>query len=286
MRKFLPLLLICWCWTTPSVADPAIWQVTGKHNTLYLLGTIHVLPANEGLARNIDRAYQQAEQLLLEVDTDDIDPLATQMLTLQLGMLPDGQTLQSQLDAATQRKLQAAASEFGVDSELLAHFQPWLAAITLEQLQYAKQGLVAESGMEMQLTQRAAADHKSIHGLETMEQQLKLLAEQDQPAQRAFLRQTLDELSESPTEVQQLLQAWRQGDTRYLQKLLRDSLNQDRQLFTRLVTQRNQHWLTQLKPLLDTQTDDYLVAVGALHLVGDQGLVALLQHAGYQVTLQ
>jgi uncharacterized protein YbaP (TraB family) len=260
--------------------------VKGKHNTLYLLGTIHMLPSDEQLAGNIRIAYREAEQLLMEIDMDDIDPLTTQMLTMELGLLPEDQHLAALLDIATQRKLHTAASEVGLDSELLARCQPWLAALLLEQLTFAKQGFAAESGIEMQLTQQAVQDRKPIQGLETLAQQLSLLANLDQAAQQAFLRQTLDELDEAHTDLQQLLQAWRKGDTQHLQKILYEGFAQDPQLFARLTTQRNQRWLSTLKNLLNQQTDDYLVAVGALHLVGDQGLVASLKAAGYTVTLQ
>ena len=245
-----------------------------------------MLPADEKLASNIERAYQQSNQLLMEIDMDDVDPFALQATTMELGLLPDGKDLLSELDAATRRQFQAAATALNLDGELLAHFQPWLAALTLEQMQYAKQGFTAESGIELQLTQRAAQDHKALHGLETISEQLNLLAQQDEKAQLAYLRQTLNELNESPQKIAQLLNAWRNGDTQFLQTMLRDSVAENPSMFARLITERNQRWLTTIKPLLDKQTDNYLVAVGALHLIGDQGLVALLKRAGYTVTRQ
>ncbi|MGD9843352.1 MAG: TraB/GumN family protein, partial [Steroidobacteraceae bacterium] len=222
------LLAILLC--PAAQADPAIWQVKGKHNTLYLLGTIHMLPSDEQLTNNIQRAYGEAEQLLMEIDMDDIDPVATQVATTRLGLLPDGQNLVTQLNPATQRKLKIAADKVGLDSQLLGQFQPWLAAVTLEQLTYAKQGFAAESGIEMQLTRQAIQDHKSIQGLETLDEQLGLLANLDQAVQRDFLRQTLDELDESTDDLAQLLQAWRNGDTQHLQTMLYEGLTENPQL--------------------------------------------------------
>ncbi len=271
-------------WATTSAADPAIWQVKGKHNTVYLLGTIHLLPGDEELPENIGKAYRESEQLLMEIDMDDQDPFATQALMFKLGLQPDNQTLSGQLDAKTNRQLQTTASQIGVDAALLEQFQPWLAALTLEQLQLAKLGFDASAGVEIQLVQMAAADHKPINGLETLEEQLNLFAQLDDKTQVALLRDTLDELDEGPTELNKLVAAWRSGDEQQLRKTLQEGHAEDPALFAALTTTRNKRWLVTLKPLLDQQHDDYLVAVGALHLIGKDGLVELLQRAGYTVT--
>lgn len=287
MRKLnCVLMLAASLWASLCIAQPAIWQVKGKHNTLYLVGTIHMLPANEPLPANIQTAYRNAQQLVMEIDMDDIDPLSTQATMMQLGLLPEGEQLATQLDARTRSDLQTAASRVGLDAELLQRFQPWLAALTLEQLQMAKLGFAADGGIEMQLTQLAVKDHKTIQGLETLEQQLNLFATMDGAAQRSYLRQTLDEMDGSPTELQQTLKAWRDGDSRQLQRLMMKGFAQDPALLARLTSDRNRSWVSALKPLLVEQRDNYLIAVGALHLVGEQSLVALLKQAGYQVTLQ
>lgn len=280
------VLLGCLLWAATSLADPAVWQVKGRDNTLYLLGTIHMLPADEQLADSIQQAYQHARQLVMEVDMDDMDPAITHHLMMELGRLPPGKSLFALLDAETRRQLQITADTLGIDSQLLTRFQPWLAAITLEQIQLTRMGFAAEGGIEMQLTQRALQDHKAIQGLETLKQQLNLFAQMDMRTQQAYLRQTLDELQEPDEDLPALLQAWRTGNIPQLQILMRQSFDASPELMTRLLTERNQRWLQSIKSLLDKQSDDYLVAVGALHLVGEQGLVSLLRQAGYQVTLQ
>ncbi|MGC3982701.1 MAG: TraB/GumN family protein [Steroidobacteraceae bacterium] len=277
-------LLTTLLWSGLCSADPAIWQVKGKHNTLYLLGTIHMLQHDETLPDNVNQAYRSAEKLLMEVDMDDPDPSAVKALTLKLGTLPNGQTLMSKLDEATNRKLQAAANTLGFDANDLAPFRPWLAALTLEQLQLNKLGYAVDAGVEMQLTQQAMADHKPIQGLETLEQQLKVFASLNNKAQREYLEHTLMELDEAPTELEALSSAWRQGDDKELQKMLEQGFADDPKLFTKLTTARNKRWMVTLKPLLERGQDDYLVAVGALHLIGNDGLVNLLKRAGYTVT--
>ena len=284
--RLICLVLIAQFTCTTAQADPAIWCVQGKRNTLYLLGTIHLLPSDEQLADNIQRAYAESEQLLMEMDMDDLDVTTIQTSMMQTGLLPANQNLSSQLDTTTRRNLQSAIKAMGIESERLAHFQPWLAALTLEQLHYASQGFNADSGIESQLTRMAKHDHKPIQGLETVQQQINLFAGMERSAQLDLLRQMLEELNESPDELQSLLQAWRRGDTDQLQTYLQQGFDENPQLLGVLTTRRNNQWLSTLVALLDQESDDYLVAVGALHLLGDQGLVSLLQQAGYSVTRQ
>lgn len=280
------LVALCILWAGVCAAEPAIWQVKGKHNTVYLVGTIHMLQDEEQLPGNILQAYRDSKQLLMEIDMDDMDPLAAQAATLQLGMLPVGQALSNQLDTDTNKKLAQAAQAVGFDARLLEGFQPWLAALTLEQLQFAKLGYTADAGVEMRLTQLATADHKPILGLETLEQQLRLFAQLDANAQRAYLKQTLAELENVPAELAALLTAWRNGNEAELRKTLQQGMADDPKLFAALTTKRNQRWIELIQPVLEQQQDNYLIAVGAMHLLGEEGLVTLLRRAGYSVTRQ
>jgi uncharacterized protein YbaP (TraB family) len=243
-----------------------------------------MLNSGEALPANIVRAYRDSKRLLMEIDMDDMDPMAAQASTLTLGMLPEGQTLSSQLDADTNKKLKLAASKLGLDAGMLESFQPWLAALTLQQLQFSQLGYAADSGIEMQLTQLATTDHKSIQGFETMEQQLQIFAHLDAKGQRAFLKQTLSELEDSPSELTAMMAAWRSGNDAQLQKTLQQGIDDDPKLYTALTSTRNRHWVELMRPVLEQQQDNYLVAVGALHLLGSDGLVTLLQRAGYSVT--
>lgn len=279
------LLLICLtALCSVATAAPAVWAVHGKSNTLYLVGTIHALPANETLPINIKHAYDDAKQLLLEVDTDTLDPFAAQAAMLSIGVLPPGQTLQQQLDADTYRQLQSAAGNAGMDLALFANLQPWLAAVLIEQLELTRLGYSVESGIEMQLTAQAKTDNKPIRGLETLEEQLNVFAQLDRAGQRDYLRYTLSELKDMPAELDALLVAWHNGDETQLRNLLQAGLSANPKLFNALTTDRNHRWLVVLKSLLSNEHDNYLVAVGALHLIGDDGVVSLLRKAGYTVT--
>jgi uncharacterized protein YbaP (TraB family) len=176
------LLALFVCSSPSPAASPqspphhTLWSVKGRTNTVYLLGSVHFLKPSERLPGAVDEAYKDAEKLVMEIDMDDLDPLAMQQLTLDLGLLPQGKTLESELGAADYQKISTQARKVGLDPALLNRFQPWLAAMTLVQLQLMQMGLDPNSGVEQQLTVRAAADGKEITGLETPQQQIGMTA--------------------------------------------------------------------------------------------------------------
>lgn len=260
----------------------ALWSIQGRSNTVYLLGSVHFLRPGDALPKVVDEAYRDAEKIVMEIDMDDLDPVAAQQTTLQLGLLPDSQTLESELGPETYRKVVDQAGSVGLDAAVLNHFRPWLAAMTLVQLQLLKQGLDPASGVEQRLVTRAAADHKEIIGLETLEEQLGFLAGLPQAQQREFLLYSVEDADNASAEIEELLGAWRTGDTRTLQRILADGLEKYPDLYRPLTVDRNRHWIANIEKYLD-DTDDYLVVVGAMHLVGKDSVIDLLEKRGHQV---
>ncbi len=116
-------------------------------------------------------------------------------------MLPDGQSLQQQLGKPTYTKLVTRAQDVGIDPALLNRFKPWFAAMTLVQLQLMKMGLAPTSGVEQRFTTRAVADKKPIHGLETLREQLGMLAGLPEHQQREFLLYSIDDADRMAEEI-------------------------------------------------------------------------------------
>jgi hypothetical protein len=260
----------------------SLWSLKGKSNTVHLLGSVHFLSEAEPLPKALDDAYRGADVLLMEIDMDDLDPLQAQQLTMELGLLPAGESLEKQLGAQTYAKLATRANDVGIDPELLNRFQPWFAAMTLVQLQLMKMGLAPTSGIEQRFTARAVADKKPIHGLETLREQLSLLADLPAKQQREFLLYSIADADRITQEVDDLLSAWRRGDSKALAQLLAEGFEQYPDLYRPLTTDRNRRWLGQVEALLDDH-EDYLVVVGTLHLVGKDSLIELLERKGHRV---
>jgi uncharacterized protein YbaP (TraB family) len=284
--KYILSTLLCLLLPLLANADsqPATYTVQGKHNVLHLVGTVHLLQDSEVLPSNITRGYADAKQLLLEIDTTAMDPMSTQQTMLSLGMLDEDESLETKLDAATYSKLKAAAQAAGLDMMIADHMRPWLVALTLEETMFAKMGFNPNSGVEMQLTKRAAQDHKAIAGLETMDEQLNFFANLDEKTELEYLTSTLDELKDLRKEMDELMNAWRQGDEGKLAALMQKEFRGHEKFYSILLTERNKRWIGKLQSLLDNSNDNYLVAVGALHLVGNDGVVSLLRRAGYKIT--
>lgn len=287
MRTLSALLLIGFglAASHPSAAAEhhTLWSLKGKTNTVYLLGSVHFLKPSERLPGVVDSAYRDAEKLVMEIDMDDLDPLAMQQLTLELGLLPENKTLESELGTAAWQKISTQAREVGIDPALLNRFQPWLAAMTLVQMQLMKLGLDPNSGVEQQLTARASGDGKEITGLETLQQQIGMLAGLSQQRQREFLMYSIEDTQRASQEIDELLAAWRIGDTRTLARLLAEGFDRYPDLYRPLTVDRNRRWIASIEDLLDDR-DDYLVVVGTLHLVGKDSVIELLERGGHKVT--
>lgn len=265
-----------------SAERHSLWSVKGRTNTLYLLGSVHFLKPSEQLPSVVEEAYQDAEALLMEIDMDDLDPADTQAATLELGMLPAGQSLEQRLGPELHAKVAAKAREVGLDPALLNRFQPWLAAMTLVQLHLVKLGLDPNAGVEQRLTARAVSDSKPIEGLETLRQQLGMLAALPEAQQREFLLYSVEDTERATREIDQMLAAWRRGDAQALEELLAEGLKEYPDLYRPLTVERNRRWIARIEQLLDDR-EDYLIVVGTLHLVGADSVLELLARKGHKV---
>jgi uncharacterized protein YbaP (TraB family) len=260
-----------------------LWRAEGIGNTVYLLGSIHLLRAEDHpLPTVIDAAYDDAEVLIMELDMDDLDAALTQRLFTKKGVLRDGVTLRDLMGEELYSRAAAAAETSDIPIDLLAQSKPWLAAITVEMMALYRIGFNPSHGVEMHMTSRAVGDGKPIEGLETIEEQLAFLDGLSLHAQRELLLQTLEDSASMDESIGEMIRAWRYGDTDFLASGLLDSFAEHEELNDKLVTDRNQRWVSQIIELLD-DADDYLIIVGALHLVGDAGVPSLLAQKGIEI---
>jgi len=275
-------LLLCSAGARADEQHHILWSLQGKTNKVYLLGSVHLLKESETLPAAIDSAYADAEKLVMEIDMDDLDPTQMRQAVTDLAMLPADQTLQQQLGTQTYERFATKARAMGIEPAMLDHFRPWFAAITLVQLQLMKMGLDPESGVERRLTARAAGDGKPIEGLETPREQLEIMARLPEKQQREFLLYSVEDAERMVSEVDKLVAAWRRGDATQMAKLLQEGFDEYPDLYRPLTVDRNRKWIPQIERLLEGR-DDYLVVVGALHLVGTDSVIDLLERKGYKV---
>ncbi len=275
------LLALCLLGSLSAHAASPVWAIRGAHNTVYLAGSVHLLPAHEAvLPPAFDRAYADSAKLVMELDLGKLDPLQAAAWMSEHGALPAGTTLRGILGEQRYTRVSAAAAELGLPMQLLDGQTPWAVGVELADLEYAHLGFDPQQGVEEQLVQRAKADGKPTAGLETLSEELGSLEALSREDQVHLLDQTVSELKQSQGEVQEVLRAWRHGDAAALAKLLAREYRSFPALYRPLVTDRNQHWLPQVEQLLREDRNS-LVVVGALHLVGDGGLLEMLRKDGF-----
>ena len=267
---------------TAHAASP-VWAIHGDHNTVYLAGSVHLLKASDSaLPTAFERAYTGSHTLIMEIDLGKVDPMAAANWMAEHGMLPAGTDLKTALGAARYQRVSTEATRLGMPMEMVGQFAPWVLGLQLMDMQYAKDGFDSESGVEQQLEHRAQTDGKATVGLETLEEQLGFFEALTPDQQAKFLDLVLNDLHTVDTDTQEVVAAWRAGDAAKLAALLSDEYKQFPALYRSLVTDRNRRWEPQIEKLLHDK-DNYFVVVGALHLVGDGGLLELLRKDGFKV---
>ncbi len=282
-------IVACLCLLIAAAAGAAdghpvtMWRVDGEQNRVYLLGSVHLLRAGDHpLPAIIDDAYADAETIVMEVDMDDLDPVAAQQQVTQLGLLPEGQSLEQVMGPPLYSRAESFAGAADIPLPMLARTEPWLAAMTVEQLMLARIGFDPQYGVESHLTGKATAEGKPVIGLETVRQQLEFLDGMSLDAQRALLLASLEESAEMERVMDDLVRAWRHGDIDYLETEMLADMQDYPELYRAIVVQRNENWISAIEGFA-REEDDYLVVVGALHLIGDDGVPALLEARGYDV---
>jgi len=267
----------------PARADtPSLWLVAGRTNTVYLFGSIHLLrPGEFEFAGGIAEAYADAERRWCEVDRDALSPAESAAVTAARAIDPDGRALQELLGGDAEQAGRSAEA-IGIDLALLAPFEPWFAALSVTAMTLMRDGLSAEAGVEQRLQALAARDGKPTEGFETLDEQLAALDGMALDDQRRFLLQSIAEAGRSQASVATLVAAWRSGDDAALAAELEAEFADARGLYETLMIERNRRFVERIEMLLDDH-DDHLVVVGALHLVGPDGLPAMLAGRGREV---
>ena len=264
-----------------DTAHHILWEVKGKHNTIYLLGSVHMLKAADSeMPGAALHAYAMSKILVMELDLNEVGADSALESGAELETLPEGQTLADAAGPQLYAKFLARAQPLGLQPEVLSHFQPWFAALMLQQLELSQSGFDPAAGVDEQFALLAQTDHKPVIGLETIDEQLGFFAHLSLEQQREFLRSTLEDASSAESETDAVVQAWQRGDTGKLGQLLRSGSNESPELYRLLTTERNRRWLPKITQLL-TGDDNCLVIVGALHLIGHDGLIEMLQRQGY-----
>lgn len=278
----LVLLTGLWLLAAPLAAAP-LWSVEGESGQVLLLGSVHLLRADDQpLPEAVHEAYRRTARIVMELDPRELEPAASQAALRKVGVADPGASMAETLTPEEWRRAEGLAGEAGLDLQALSPFEPWFAALALYNQALAAAGYQPGLGVELQLAGWAARDGKPVSGLETMEEQLRLFKTLAPPVQREMLLKMLADLPRLDSEAERMISAWRDSDAAALARILDEDFRGFEALRETIVDDRNRAWLPAVEALL-AEDGASLVAVGTLHLVGPEGLPALLEARGYKV---
>lgn len=264
-----------------------LWKVEAPGGAVaYLLGSLHVLTADSyPLPAAIEKAFAESNTLVEEVDLDEIsDPMAM-MGALAKAMLTDGQTLDKIIAPSTYADVKKRAEDVGLPMLALDRMKPWLVAVTLMAPTLQAAGFKPEFGVDRHFFDRATARGMKRQALETVAYQLDRFDAMPVPVQEALLKTTIADLDTQVNDVKQMVRAWSAGDAAAVEKLTLTSFKDSPELYKRLLVERNENWVPHVEKCLAGNAGCFIV-VGAAHLVGRDGLPALLAKKGMKVTQQ
>tara|TARA_R110002167_G_scaffold67405_6_gene190542 strand:- start:1172 stop:2146 length:975 start_codon:yes stop_codon:yes gene_type:complete len=258
---------------------PALWVVRDADSTIYLFGTVHVLRADTAWGSpTVDAAFDSASRLILEVTNPD-DQAAAMPLIQQYGISPQT-PLSSLLTPEELAQLDTVARSMGMTAAQLDPMRPWLVALTIGVAPLVKAGYDPQSGVELILRPRALAAGKAFSGLETIDEQLRILALLPEADQLSFLRSALDDYQDPAAELETMVAAWARGDVDTINEVMvKEMREEDPVIYDAMLTNRNINWAGQIETLLEG-SGTVFIAVGAAHLAGDDSVQAQLAHRG------
>ncbi|MEO8256748.1 MAG: TraB/GumN family protein [Acidobacteriota bacterium] len=267
----------------PASARDFLWKVTGKAGTVYLVGSVHMLtPDFYPLSQGLEEAFRESDLLVEEADLAELLAPQAQLLMLSRGMLPASQSLDTVIGAETYAAVARRVAALGLPIEPLKRFKPWSLALMLTQMEWQKAGFDGELGLDRHFYDRARSDGKRVQGLETAEFQVAQLDGIPLTLQERMLAEAVDDVDSEMANISTLAKAWKNGDVPTVERIVLEDMKTEPAIYERLLVARNRNWLPQIEALF-TRPGRAFVVVGAAHLVGTDGLIAMLRAKGYQL---
>jgi uncharacterized protein len=271
---------------TPAVARsnaPALWEVRDKDTTIYLFGTIHLLPRDQTWRTpKFEKAVQGSQALVLETLIDSSNPQQIAGIMAALGFSSGLPPIAERVAADKRPQLEAAIAKTQVPRAMFDRMETWAASFTLLGAQFQMLGVEGEQGVEAVLRKSFAASGKPVDQLETNQEQLSFFDRLPESAQRQLLEGAIENPEQMRGKFDEMLQAWLAGDVGSIGKTFNEDLQTSPELRAALLTRRNWNWSQWIERRM-AQPGTLMVAVGAGHLAGDESVQRYLQHRGYKV---
>ena len=279
----LSALALCWAgWTA---AETSVWKVSKGYDYIYLGGTIHLLRVSDyPLPSAFESAYADSDRLFFETDLGAMaDPSLQQRMMAQM-TYQDGRTLRSVLNEEAYQALTDFINSAGlpIPMAMMQTFKPGLLISTLTVLEVQKLGFTPQ-GVDAFYHTRAMGDGKPRGELESLDEQINLLANMGEGNESDYILYSLQDFDNMEQSIEEMVRAWRSADLQALEEQFVSSmLAFSDELYDSMMVSRNNAWLPRIEAMFDQEGIEYVLA-GVAHMVGEDGLLAMLQQRGYSV---
>lgn len=266
----------------PEPEGPALWQVADENTTIYMIGTVHVLPPElNWFDAAVAKALSEADTIVTEIPMDPASGMKLAQYAQAQSALPEGTTLRSLLTDEQRATYDAALTSLGLQPQAFDAVEPWMASLSLVFVPLIQQGYDPESGTEKSLLSRVP--DKKREAFETIEFQISMFDTLPQDKQIAMLMETVENIGSTKEALDAMVAEWLDGDADGLAALMNEGL-QDAEVAETMLYSRNANWSDWIAKRLETTPGTVLVAVGAGHLAGERSVQDMLTSKGLTVT--
>ena len=281
LRTLLALVLIL----SHSVSATSIWQVTAPDgDTLFIGGTVHVLPASElPLPQQFNDIYANSDELIFESDMAFMESAQFQQLIMQDMVFHDGRTFIDVLKPETVELVNSYLQQRSIPVENFLPMKPSLLGFTITFIELQLLGLT-QDGVDKIFFDKATQDNKNIAWLESPQEQLDMMNSMAQGQEDVFVSYSVTETATAKLVLDGMLSAWRSGDMKTMADVgIADMPTEFPRIYDLLLKNRNQRWIPQIETMFADDNTEF-VLVGVLHLAGEHSVLAMLESKGYKVT--
>lgn len=270
--------------TTSLETKSFLWKVRSKTATAYVLGSLHMMRRESyPLPEKMEKAFDKSDVLAVEANVNDLGRIDVIQL-MERAIYPDDAGLEKHVSKETYEAVRQESEILGLPLKLLDRQKPWVLALTFTALKFARLGFDPSYGVDMHFLSKAGGSKKIVE-LESLQDQIDLLSGFNDDEQELFLMHTLRNLNNIDKDADALLRAWTSGDAKGIEALLTKTDEDDKKMSAindKLVYKRNRNMASKIEDLLRTRETTFVV-VGAGHLVGEKGIIAVLRQKGYSV---
>ncbi|NNE57604.1 MAG: TraB/GumN family protein [Hellea sp.] len=264
--------------------NPALWKMGDSDTTIYLFGTVHVLPVGlEWQNEVIEDAFSESDTVYFEIDVESDETSDTfSRLVKETGYLPVGENLFDKMNRKEAKKVKKALAEINYDPEAIADMMPWNASMNISDYHIMVEGYNPLKGVEMVLWAEGMDQGKNFGHMETVEEQFVAISGGDFDEQLEELINWAESADEIDEALSFIIEEWRDGDVNGLSVLTSKDLDTSEGSYDRILVSRNRTWVPRIEAILD-DPGSHFIAVGAAHLAGPDSVILMLEDKGYQL---